>query len=58
MLQSTSVVGRAQVCAELLSERADLEHKHAQLLDKLLQSQMEAPRRGEGLADAFDIDGF
>lgn len=26
--------------------------------DKLLQSQMQAPRRGEGLADAFDIDGF
>jgi len=26
--------------------------------DKLLQSQMQAPRRGEGLADALDIDGF
>lgn len=26
--------------------------------DKLLQSQMQAPSRGEGLADAFDIDGF
>jgi uncharacterized membrane protein YjgN (DUF898 family) len=26
--------------------------------DKLLQSQMKAPQRGEGLADALDIDGF
>ena len=27
-------------------------------LDRLLQSELQAPRRGEGLADAFDIDGF
>lgn len=26
--------------------------------DKLLQSQIQAPRRGEGLADALDVDGF
>jgi len=26
--------------------------------DRLLQNQMKAPGRGEGLADALDIDGF